>query len=48
MERNKELSKEEAEKKITSQMPMDTKIKKADIVLNNLGSKEDLEKDVLK
>ena len=47
MERNKDLSKEEGVKKITSQMPMAAKVAKADIVVNNSGSKEGLEQDIL-
>ena len=43
MDRNKDLSKDEAMQKIKSQMPIEDKIAKADIVLDNSGSKEDLE-----
>ena len=43
MDRNKELTKEEATNKINSQMPLAAKVKKADIVIDNSGTKKQLE-----
>ena len=43
MDRNKELTEEEATNKINSQMPLAEKVKKADIVVDNSGSKKQLE-----
>ena len=40
MERNK-LSKEDAEKRLAAQLPIDQKVKKATYVINNVGSFED-------
>ena len=48
MDRNKELTKEEATNKINSQMPLATKVKKADIVIDNSGSKKQLEEKIVK
>ena len=48
MARNKDLKEEEAMKKINSQMPMDVKQAKSDIVVCNKGSKQDLEKTLVK
>lgn len=45
MERN-QLSEEEAMKKISSQMPIGIKLKKADITVDNSGSRGELEKRV--
>ncbi|MDQ7056597.1 MAG: dephospho-CoA kinase [Persephonella sp.] len=42
----KGLSREEAEKRIKAQMPVEEKIKYADIVIENTGSIEELEKEV--
>ena len=44
----KGLNKEEAEKRITAQMPIEEKVKYADIVIENTGSLKDLEKEVKK
>ena len=38
MERNKELSTDEANKKIDSQMPMELKVSKSDLVVQNDGT----------
>ena len=46
MERNT-LTENEAMKKINSQMPINLKVKKADIVVENGGSLKDLETQVL-
>lgn len=43
---NGDLSEEEAMRKISTQMPIGIKIKKADILVDNGGSREDLEKRV--
>ena len=43
MARETNLSEEDAMNKINSQMPMDVKKAKADIVVCNKGSKQDLE-----
>ncbi|MBK3332004.1 dephospho-CoA kinase [Persephonella atlantica] len=42
----KGLSKEEAKKRIKAQMPIDEKIRYADIVIENTGSLKELEKEV--
>lgn len=47
MERNKELSAEEAMKKIKSQMPLEVKNAKADIIVDNSGSRKDLERKLV-
>lgn len=46
MDRNS-LSEEEAMKKISSQMPINLKIKKADIKIENDGTLNELEKRVI-
>jgi dephospho-CoA kinase len=46
MDRNT-LTEDEAMKKINSQMPINVKVKKADIVVENGGSLKDLEKQVV-
>lgn len=46
MERNK-LSKEDATNKINSQMPMSVKVAKSDILVENSGSKNDLDKKMI-
>jgi len=43
MERNRETREDEAMKKISSQMPIGFKLKKADIQVDNSGTKKDLE-----
>jgi dephospho-CoA kinase len=45
MERNT-LTEEEAMRKINAQMPISVKVKKADIVIENGGTLEELEKKV--
>ena len=45
MERNK-LSREDAEKRLAAQLPIDQKVKKATYVINNEGSFEDTNKQV--
>ena len=45
MERNK-LSKEDAERRLAAQLPIDQKVKKATYVINNEGSFEDTNKQV--
>jgi len=47
MERDS-ISKEYAEKIISSQMPLDEKIKYADFIIDNTGTLEDTKKDVLR
>jgi dephospho-CoA kinase len=47
MERN-QISEEEAMKKISSQMPIGIKLKKADITVDNSYSRGELEKRVTK
>lgn len=43
---NNDLTEEEAMRKISTQMPIGIKIKKADILVDNGGTREDLEKRV--
>ena len=45
MERNK-LSKEDAERRLAAQLPIDQKVEKATYVINNVGSFEDLDAQV--
>ena len=47
IERNKDLSKNQAKEKIDSQMPMKLKREKADILVDNDGTRADLEAEVL-
>ena len=47
MNRNKALSKQEADAKIDSQMPIGNKMDKSDIVVKNSGSKDQLEKQIV-
>ena len=47
MKRN-DLNEDEAKNKINSQMPLDAKIAKADIVVDNSGSQDDLIKQLKK
>ncbi|TNV77611.1 hypothetical protein FGO68_gene3810 [Halteria grandinella] len=44
---NTDLTEEEAMRKISTQMPIGIKIKKADILVDNGGTREDLEKKVI-
>jgi len=44
---NTDLTEEEAMRKISTQMPIGIKIKKADILVDNGGTREDLEKKVM-
>ena len=46
--RNKGLDQAGADDRINSQMPMEARIAKADIVIDNCGSKEELEAEVTK
>lgn len=44
---NKELTREEAENRINSQLPLEEKAKRADIVIDNSGDKDQLEQSSL-
>ena len=48
MARNKNLSKDEAMSKIKAQMPMNVRKAKADIVVDNSGTRYDLERKLVK
>ena len=47
MERNPEMSEEEALRRVSAQMPIGVKVRKADIAIDNSGTEKQLRKQVL-
>lgn len=47
MQRNPEMSEEEALRRVSAQMPIGVKVRKADIAIDNSGTEKQLRKQVL-